>query len=216
MSMRQQSLFSGIRVHFSCETNEWYSPWEIVSAARDVLGQIDVDPCAETRPLGKTEVCSFCMREGQDRVLCSCREILCEACYDRGHQEHDETHHAEPLPPNVPARQYFVRADNGLSKQWCGTVYMNPPYGRLLPKFVRKLRTEFDAQRATAAVALLPARTDTRWFKELRSAPVCFVEGRLRFSGARNSAPFPSAIFYLGERGDLFRTRFGAFGAIYS
>lgn len=45
-------------------------------------------------------------------------------------------------------------------------------------------------------VMLLPARTDTKWFHEYicGKAEIRFIEGRLKFGGAENSAPFPSMI----------------------
>lgn len=48
------------------------------------------------------------------------------------------------------------------------------------------------------AMALLPARTDTRWARSLARFPRCYVAGRLRFSDCPNAAPFPSVIVYLG------------------
>lgn len=53
-------------------------------------------------------------------------------------------------------------------------------------------------------VCLLPARTDTRWFQRFvwsyegnKPQPyveVRFIKGRLKFGGAKNSAPFPSMV----------------------
>ena len=45
-------------------------------------------------------------------------------------------------------------------------------------------------------VMLLPARTDTRWFHNyiLGKAEICFIRGRLKFGGSKNSAPFPSMV----------------------
>lgn len=45
---------------------------------------------------------------------------------------------------------------------------------------------------------LIPARTDTRWWHQYidgnPNASVHFIKGRLKFGGAKNPAPFPSAI----------------------
>lgn len=43
---------------------------------------------------------------------------------------------------------------------------------------------------------LLPARTDTKWWHEWVApyAELRFVKGRLKFGGAKNSAPFPSVV----------------------
>ncbi len=43
-------------------------------------------------------------------------------------------------------------------------------------------------------VCLVPARTDTQWFRIAFKGEVEFVCGRLKFGEAKNSAPFPSAV----------------------
>lgn len=102
--------------------------------------------------------------------------------------------------PTVPAAQHYTVEDDGLAQFWRGTVYMNPPYGAGIDAWVAKLIESYRAGDVTAAVALLPARTDTRWWQQIRDYPVCFVTGRIRFEGAGNGAPapFPSALVYLG------------------
>ena len=99
----------------------------------------------------------------------------------------------------VAAAQHFTAADDGLAQPWHGRVYMNPPYGREIESWVDKLVAEHTAGRVTQAIALVPARTDTQWFLKLSEFPCCFVIGRLTFVGNADPAPFPSAIFYLGD-----------------
>lgn len=43
---------------------------------------------------------------------------------------------------------------------------------------------------------LIPSRTDTKAFHEYiyNKAEIRFVKGRLKFGGAKNSAPFPSMV----------------------
>lgn len=45
---------------------------------------------------------------------------------------------------------------------------------------------------------LIPARTDTIWFHRFLykkpNVDIRFLKGRLKFSGSKNSAPFPSMI----------------------
>lgn len=70
--------------------------------------------------------------------------------------------------------------------------YMNPPYGKEIIKWVKKA-----AESPAVTVALLPARTDTRWFKmyvEPYASEIRFIQGRLRFSNSDSCAPFPSMI----------------------
>lgn len=119
-------------------------------------------------------------------------------------------------PPHVPARRHFTVQDDGLARRWqASSVYMNPPYGRVIVRWVEKLLGEFEAGHTRQGIALVPARTDTRWFRLLRDYPVCFVAGRLRFSQHRHGATFPSAIFALGCDPDAFQAAFGDLGDIY-
>lgn len=121
--------------------------------------------------------------------------------------------------PNVPAAAHYTAADDGLARPWRGSVYMNPPYSRA-DEFAAKLAEEFAYGNVTSAVALVPARVDTRWFGSLSSADLCFVRGRLRFllpSGepARGGAPFPSMAAYLGPDPARFAAAFAPLGPVY-
>ncbi len=44
----------------------------------------------------------------------------------------------------VRATEFFTEEDDGLSRQWRGRVWLNPPYGRLCPGFVAKLSAEYE------------------------------------------------------------------------
>ena len=95
------------------------------------------------------------------------------------------------LPENAKCRRYYTPEDDGLSQEWTGVCWCNPPYGREIGKWVRKA-----AQSDATVVMLLPARTDTRWFHDYiyGHAEIRFIPGRLKFGGAKNSAPFPSMV----------------------
>lgn len=114
-----------------------------------------------------------------------------------------------------PATTHYTIEDNGLGKRWLGKVYMNPPYGRGIIAWTTKLRDEMTMGWATEAVALLPARLDTRWWHELDAPHVCFLRGRLQFSGYDQSAPFPSVAVYFGGHADRFRRSFADLGQLY-
>jgi hypothetical protein len=118
-------------------------------------------------------------------------------------------------PPNVPAQRHLTSADDGLTKPWAGRVYMNPPYGREIERWVAKLCDEHEHGEVIEAIALLPARTDTQWFQRLRDYACCFVEGRLTFIGNNDPAPFPSALFYLGEDLGKFHQYFKGIGDVW-
>lgn len=116
--------------------------------------------------------------------------------------------------PNVPAHRHFTVADNGLEKDWTGRVYMNPPYGDAIPEWTGKLIREFRRGRVTEAVALVPARTDTKWFSDLYDCAICFVRGRLKFSESETGAPFPSAAVYFGIDARAFAKAFADTGTV--
>jgi phage N-6-adenine-methyltransferase len=118
--------------------------------------------------------------------------------------------------PTVPALNHFTKEDDGLSHEWIGKVYMNPPYGSDIPDWVEKVYWEYTKGTTTEAVCLVPARTDTAWFNSLECFPRLFIKGRLQFSGYHNSAPFPSALFYLGDRVEDFVRIFSDLGVTYT
>lgn len=117
--------------------------------------------------------------------------------------------------PNVPATHHFTEEDDGLAQVWFGRVYMNPPYGRVIDQWAEKLVCETEAGKVTQAIALVPARTDTAWFRRFRPYPRCFVHGRLKFSDYDNSAPFPSAIVGLRCGLEAFVEAFGDIGDVF-
>ena len=118
--------------------------------------------------------------------------------------------------PNVPAEYHYTEEDDGLSQPWFGTVFMNPPYGRVIADWVIKLVDEYKKGNVIEAIALIPSRTDTRWFRELRDYPRCFVWGRIKFSKNDTPAPFPSMAVYLGTNRERFARVFGIIGDIYT
>jgi DNA N-6-adenine-methyltransferase (Dam). len=96
---------------------------------------------------------------------------------------------------NAKCEKHYTEQENGLLQDWRGeTVFCNPPYGRDLPKWIKKACESAGA--GTVVVMLIPARTDTKAFHEYiyGKAEIRFIKGRLKFGGASNSAPFPSMV----------------------
>ena len=73
-------------------------------------------------------------------------------------------------------------------------VFCNPPYGRELPKWVKKCYEE--SRKGTLVVMLIPARTDTSYFHDYiyHKAEIRFIRGRLKFNDGKLGAPFPSMV----------------------
>lgn len=98
------------------------------------------------------------------------------------------------IKENAKVNNYYSPEVDGLSQEWKGTCWMNPPYGGEIGKWVKKA---YESSRGGATVVcLLPARTDTQWFHNYiyNKAEIRFVKGRLKFGKSKNSAPFPSMI----------------------
>lgn len=94
---------------------------------------------------------------------------------------------------NAKCAHYFTVDDDGLSQSWERNCWMNPPYGKTIGAWMRKAY-ESSLNGATV-VCLVPARTDTRWWHDYAmKGEIRFIKGRLKFGGAKNSAPFPSAV----------------------
>ena len=99
---------------------------------------------------------------------------------------------------NAKCRRFFTKEDDGLSKEWRGRCWMNPPYGRTIGAWMKKAYEE-SLRGAQVVVCLVPARTDTAWWHDYAAkGQVAFIRGRIKFGGHRNSAPFPSAVVVFG------------------
>jgi len=77
----------------------------------------------------------------------------------------------------VPAKTKYTVFDDGLSKEWSGRVWMNPPYGPNTPFWIRRLIDHGNG------IALVFSRTDASWCQEaMRNADaMLFVSGRIEF-----------------------------------
>ena len=95
---------------------------------------------------------------------------------------------------NAKCKKYFTEKDDGLGMAWPGIVWMNPPYGRVIGQWVE--HAFISACAGATVVCLLPARTDTKWWHKyvILNGEVRFLQGRLKFGGCKNNAPFPSAV----------------------
>jgi len=114
-------------------------------------------------------------------------------------------------PENAKCEKFFTREDDGLNKSWEGEkVFMNPPYGRDIKKWVKKAYEE-GQKPETVVACLIPSRTDTKYWHEycMKAWKIHFVKGRLKFTNnniGNNSAPFPSAVI-------IFKNTAGCGGA---
>ena len=114
--------------------------------------------------------------------------------YDALHREFGFTLDPCCTHENAKCGRHFTLAEDGLTQDWGHeTVFMNPPYGREISKWMQKAHES--AMGGTTVVCLVPARTDTKWFHDFAmKGEIRFLKGRLKFNEGKNSAPFPSAV----------------------
>jgi len=122
---------------------------------------------------------------------------------------------------NIKAPTYYTQFDDGLSQQWLGNVWLNPPYSRgMMNKFSAKLLEELRSGNATNAIMLTSAATDTKWFHSLAKASkaYCLTSGRIKFiqpnGNEGKSPPHGHAFFYFGNNLSAFRTVFSSVGLV--
>jgi hypothetical protein len=153
-------------------TTEWYTPANIVEAARKTLGWFDLDPAS-----------------------------------------------SEKANELVQAKKIYTIHDDGLSKPWNGTVWMNHPFGRKTnEQWVNKLVYEYVQGNVLAACCITFASTSERWFQPLLRFPQCFLYPRTNYLSANGKkivgATKGSVVTYLGNYGYEFNKNFQSLGAI--
>jgi site-specific DNA-methyltransferase (adenine-specific) len=132
-------------------------------------------------------------------------------------KKYDDKYHfqldAAATKENALCKKYFTAEDDALIQDWSQykTVWMNPPYGRILGKFVKKAYEE--SAKGIVVVCLIPSRTDTKYFHDycLKYGKIEFLRGRLKFVNRelpswradgnfkKTPAPFPSCVVVFGE-----------------
>ena len=112
----------------------------------------------------------------------------------------------------VSAQWDISPPDDGLEAVWSGLrVWLNPPYSDPAPWVARAVAHDGEV------LLLLKLDPSTRWWQLLwtRDLSLCLPYKRLKFESQgepSTTAPFPSALVYLGGRNDSFGRVFGALG----
>lgn len=88
----------------------------------------------------------------------------------------------DPCAPVVrpwnTAKNHFTIYDNGLSKEWEGRVWLNPPYGTEMGRWMNKM------QYHNNGIAMIFARTETEAFVKYvwdKASAIMFIYGRITF-----------------------------------
>lgn len=134
-----------------------------------------------------------------NKVLYSSESEVWETPQDLFNRLNDEFHFDIDVcatPENAKCSKFFSPLDDGLSQDWQGVCWMNPPYGKKIGVWMKKAM-----EAKTTVVCLVPSRTDTKWWHDyaMKADEIRFIKGRLKFGNSKNSAPFPSAIIVFGK-----------------
>lgn len=159
------------------DSDEWYTPSDLVEAVREFMGGIDIDPAS----------CDVAQRV-------------------------------------VRASTYYTIADDGLTKDWHGRLWLNPPYSfPLVRNFTGRALVQYGYS-VTQGFILVNNVTEASWFQLLLSRhPVCFIRGRVEFwrpdreqvvSNDGSRARRGQALFYMGSESDRFELVFRRFGTV--
>lgn len=93
-------------------------------------------------------------------------------------------------------KKFFTIKENGLRQDWAGeVVFMNPPYGGQTERWLLKALRE--SRKGAVVVCLIFSSTDRSYWHNIIfpfASQVRFLNGRIKFSGAKTSAAFGSAI----------------------
>lgn len=113
----------------------------------------------------------------------------------------------DPASPVAPiewstAKTHFTKAEDGLSKEWRGHVWLNPPYDDT-PQWMSKLAQHNDG------IALVFVRCETGWWFESvwpHASGILFLHGRVGFipegleqRNTAHNAASPSALIAYGD-----------------
>ena len=114
--------------------------------------------------------------------------------FDELDQEFRFTLDAAASDVNHKCDAYYTKESDGLNHPWSKSTWVNPPYGRVIRKWVEKADAE--CKKGNTVVMLVPARTDTKWFHDFiyGKHEVRFIKGRIKFSGHKYNAPFPCMV----------------------
>lgn len=163
--------------NFTSLSDLWFTPSQVIEAAREVLGGFDLDPA-------------------------SCEEAN----------------------KTVGAATFYTQADDGLSHDWHGRVWCNPPYGRdeahesNQGKWSAYMAEQYEAGNFEAGCMLITFVPDRSWFERLWDFPMCAFRDRLKFrvpgGNVPNSPTSANVVVYFGPDVETFARVFSRFGRV--
>ncbi len=128
----------------------------------------------------------------------------------------------EAAQEKVGAAAYYTKDSDGLSQDWTGRVFLNPPFKMpFAAQFVGKLVEHYESGDVKQAVLLTNNNTDTDWWQGAAkvASVVCFTDGRVSFYNAAGEWSSPTngqTFMYFGGRLKAFAKHFSEIGICLS
>ncbi len=91
-----------------------------------------------------------------------------------------------PVMPWQTAEVQYTEKENGLLQEWKGRVWLNPPYGKEMPPFLKKMAAHRNG------IALIPARMEIAALHDLVfpfAHALFFKKGRINFCDTDGQVP---------------------------
>lgn len=104
--------------------------------------------------------------------------------------------------PWQTAKYRYTTKEDGLKSDWFGRVWLNPPYGRFIGEWMKKMSLHNNG------IAFIFARTETKSFQQYvfgQASSILFLEGRIKFHLPDGSLPkstggAPSCLISYGKK----------------
>lgn len=125
----------------------------------------------------------------------------------------------EPSNP-TKAEVFWTKEDDGLAQEWPSQIFINPPYGKVIQSWTKKIKEEADQGKTIIALMPCGARFSTRYWQNDILSPnldtICFVKGRVKFLRPDGSVakqnPYDSAIYGFNVCKRKFKKEFSKLG----
>lgn len=195
---------------------EWYTPPELVEAARRVMGIIHFDPASSLEA---------------DAAIVKAGLICTQPSFE--------------IVGNIKGLPVRRNHDGGLDVRWFGHVWLNHPFGnsekKCSPNCIKTICLkrgwhtavdipgnkewiayavrQYEGGNVQQACILTYAATSEVWFKPLKDYPMCLIDGRVNYLDPATMQPVKgvtkgSVVTYLGPHVYRFVEEFDKFGAV--
>lgn len=176
---------------------EFYSPAELVEAARKTMGSIDLDPASSAVANNTVKAKQYCTEQDDG---------LSKTWYGNVWMNHPWGAKENACKKNCKKKRCKKRGYH-LLKDFPGNF-----------AWVNRLVNSYRNYTIDQACCITYASTSENWFKLLKQYPMCLLDGRTSFYNAEGELLEQNtkgcAVTYLGPSIDLFADNFSPFGDV--